>query len=276
MDTKKLSIYLFTILYLTACSSTEIITKPIVPLPLSEVCCNDFSQLPWIQLRTTEEIDFQLDSSSPIGHFSDGNGYFNAFKLSERSKKVQLRLSSFMGKNSVVAPNIITLDDKFNIVSTASLEQFDIKTSDAFTRTQFQLSFDLDASITPYFIVYSSDAYLGQSIKVKHPARIRAEELGEPIPMVTDPTYSYQRFGKLMLSVKTLSLQAYKASVKQIQPAIKSTQPETQLFYQNAITQAVNNNDTSKALSLIKEAKALGIINPERVFINALEQINTK
>jgi maltose operon protein len=93
---------------------------------------------------------------------------------------------------------------------------------------------------------------------------------------VTDPTYSYQRFGQLKLFVKTLSLQAYKTAVKKIQPAIKSAQPETQQFYQNAITQAVNANDISKALSLIEEAKALGIINPESVFINALEKINTK
>lgn len=265
MDSKKLLIGLFVSLSLTACSSTDTLTAPIEPLASSEVCCNDFSQFPWIQLGTTEELDFQLDSSSPIGHFSDGNSYFNAFKLSERSQKVQLSLSSLMINNAVVAPKLIALDDKFNIVSTASLDQFDIKTSDAFTQTQLQLNFDLDASKTPYLIVYSSDAYLGQSIKVKHPARIRSEELGEPMPMVTDPTYTYGRFGKLRLSVKTLSLQAYKA-------AVKSAQPETQVFYKKTITQAVKGNDISKALSLIEEAKALGIKDAESVFINALEK----
>lgn len=272
MDSKKLLIGLFVSLSLTACSSTDSITKPIEPLASSAVCCSDFSQFPWIQLGTTEEIDLQLDSSSPVGHFSDGNSYFNAFKLSERSEKVQLRLASLMINNSVVAPKLIALDNKFNIVSTASLEQFEIKTSDAFTQTQFQLSFDLDASTTPYFIVYSPDTYLGQSIKVKHPARIRSEEMGEPMPMVTDPTYTYQRFGKLTLSVKTLSLRAYKAAVKQIRPAVKSAQPETQQFYQNAITQAVNANDISKALSLLEEANELGIKDAESVFINALKK----
>jgi maltose operon protein len=259
MDTKKLLICLFISISLTACSATDTRTKAIEPLPSSAVCCNDFSQFPWIRLNTTEDIDFQLDVSSPIGHFSDGNSYFNAFKLSERSGKVLLRLSSLMSNNSVVAPKLIALDDKFNIVSTASLEQFDIKTSDVFTRTQYQLNFDLDASKTPYFIVYSSDTYLGQSIKVKHPARIRAEELGEPMPMVTYPTYTYERFGKLKLSVKTLSLKAYKTPVKQAQATIKSIQPETQVFYQNAITEAVNANDMTKALSLLEEAKALGL-----------------
>ena len=272
MDTQKLLISLFVSLSLTACSTTDTITKPIKALASSEVCCNDFSQFPWIQLSATEDIDFQLDLSSPIGHFSDGNSYFNAFKLSERSQKVQLRLASLMSNKSVVAPKLITLDDKFNIVSTVNLEQFAIKTSDVFTKTQYQLNLDLDASKTPYLIVYSSEDYLGQSVKVKHPARIRAEELGEPMPMVADPTYRYERFGKLKLSVKTISLQAYKAPVKQIQATIKPAQPETKVFYQNAIREAVDANEVPKALSLLEEAKALGIKDAESFFINALEK----
>lgn len=270
MDIKKLSICLLVSLSLTACSSTESIKKPIAALPSSSVCCTDFSQFSWIQLGTTEDIDFQLDSSSPIGRFSDGNSHFAAFKLSARSEKVRLRLASLMVNDAVVAPKLIALDDKFNIVSTTNLEQMDIKTSDAFSRTQFQLNFELDATKTPYVIVYSSDSYLGQSIKVKHPARVRAEELGEPMPMVTDLTYTYERFGKLKLSIKTLSLQAYKAPTKRIQPRVKSVQPETQIFYQNAIIAAVNANNITKALSLLAEAKELGIKEAESVFIDAL------
>ena len=271
MNTKKLLLSLLVGLSLTACSSTKAIQEPIVPIASSEVCCSDFAQFPWILLNSTEEIDFQLDADSPIGHFSDGNSYFNAFKLSERSGKVQLRLSSLMINDSVVAPKLIALDDQFNIVSTTNLDQFDIKTSDAFTRTQFQLNFELDATNTPYFIIYSSEAYLGQSIKIKHPARIRAEELGEAMPMVTDPTYKYERFGKLKLSVKTLSLQAYKVPEKQVKPITALAQPETQTFYQNAIIEAVNTNDITKALALLEEAKALGIKDAETVFVNALK-----
>ena len=262
----------FVSLSLTACSSTETVKKPIQPIPYSEVCCSDFSQFSWVQLNTTEEIDFQLDSDSPIGHFSDGNSYFNAFKLSSRSGKVRLRLSSLMSNNSVVAPKLIALNNEFKIVSNTNLEQFDIKISNAFTRTQFQLNFELDATKTPYFIIYSTYSYLGKSIKVKHPARIRAEELGEPMPMVTDPTYTYERFGKLKLSIKTLSLKANKTPEKQVEITVKPAQPETQAFYQDAITEAVNTKNMNKALNLLDEAKKLGIKDAENIFINALEK----
>ncbi|PQJ88207.1 MalM family protein [Aliivibrio sifiae] len=271
MNTKKLLFSLLVGLSLTACSSTKTIQEPIVPIASSEVCCSDFTQFPWIQLNSTEEIDFQLDADSPIGHFSDGNSYFNAFKLSDRSAKVQLRLSSLMVNDSVVAPKLIALDNQFNIISTTSLDQFDIKPSDAFTRTQFQLNFDLDATKTPYFIIYSSESYLRKSIKVKHPARIRAEELGEAMPMVTDPTYVYKRFGKLELSVKTLSLQSHKVQKKQTKLATVVAQPETKTFYHNAIIEAAKKNDITKALALLEEAKALGIKDAEEVFVNALE-----
>lgn len=274
MNTKKLLLSLFIGLSLTACSSTQTIQQPIEPLANTQVCCSDFSQYPWIPLATTEEIDFQLDKDSPIGQFSDGNSYFNAFKFADRSGKVQLRLSSLMINDSVVAPKLIALDHEFTVVSTTSLDQFDIKPSDAFTRTQFQLNFQLDAAKTPYFIVYSSNEYLGQSIKVKHPARIRSEELGEPMPMVTDPTYTYERFGKLKLSIKTLSLQAQQQTTQTPSVAIKTVLSETQVFYKTSIINALENNDIPKALALLEEAKALGMKDAQDVFIKALENNN--
>lgn len=271
MNSKILLTSLLVSLSLTACSSTTPInSEPALLLPTAIVCCDDFSQFPWIQLNDTEEIDFQLEVSSPVGHFSDGNSYFNAFKLSPRSQKVTLGIASLMVNSSVVVPKIITLDDTFNIVDIVSLDQFELNTSSGFTRTKFQLNIELDATETPYFIVYSSNEYLGQSIKVKHPARIRAEELGEPIPMVTDPTYYYDRFGKLILSVETLSLKATKALVKKAKPKVIPIQAETQAFYKNAIIKAVNINDIAKALSLLEEAKKLGIKNMQTIFINAL------
>lgn len=279
MNTKKFFTGLLVSLSLTACSSTETVTNTISPLPTAQVCCSDFSQFPWIQLNNNEDINFQIDSSSSVGHFTDGNSYFNAFRLSPRSQKVTLRLSSLMSEKSVVAPKVITLDEKFNIVKVIELKEFEVKTSSAFTQSQFRLNFELDATKTPYFIVYSSSEYLGQSVKVKHPARVRAEEFGEPMPMVTDPTYQFSRFGKLTLSIKTESLKASRPALKEVEvmetkvkvPA-KPALPETQAFYKMAITEAVNSNDIAKALSLLEEAKKLSVEGAQTIFIEALEK----
>lgn len=61
---------------------------------------------------------------------------------------------------------------------------------------------------TPYFIVYTDESELGDSIQIPHPAKERAVELGQPMPMVTDPKYTYEAFGSLEVAIKTLSLAA--------------------------------------------------------------------
>jgi len=289
MNNKKSIIALVLGMALTACASTspqENKQALISPLPYSEVCCTNYAEFPWIQLGTNEALDFQIDQSAPIGHFTDGNSYFNAFKLSPRSGRVQIRLSSYMVDGDVFAPKLIALDENFNVVSEANLDDFSIKASDAFTRTQYQLNFVLDASKTPYFVIYTPETTLGESIKVDHPAKVRAKELGEAMPMVTDPTYVHGYFGKLNLSVKTLSLTAYKAkSAVQTKPAVEpakpvaesvkavsqlEVQPDTKKYYFDSIEKAVASNDLAKALSLLDEAKALNIEGAQQVFIKAV------
>ena len=272
MINKKLLMILLASFSLTACSTTDLITKPIKALPSSDVCCSSYSQYPWIQLDTKEDFDFQLDANAPIGNFSDGNSFFNAFKFAEKSKKVRLRIESYMLNGTVVAPKIITFDDNFNIVNTINFTQFKLQQAGAFSRNQFRLNVEIEASKTPYFIIYSSEEYLGQSIKVKHPARVRAEETGEPMPTVTDPVYLYSRFGELNLTVKTLSLQPRKRVKKEAQVVISQAEPETQTFYKNAIIKAVNADDMPKALKLLEEAKALGINDADETFIDALKK----
>lgn len=285
MNNKKSIIALVLGMALTACASTspqENKSAQISPLPYSQVCCTNYAEFPWIQLGTNEDLDFQIDQNAPVGHFTDGNSYFNAFKLSQRSGRVQIRLGSYMVDGEVFAPKLIALDENFNLVSEADLDDFTIKASDAFTRTQYQLNFALDAAKTPYFVIYTPETALGESIKVDHPAKVRAKELGEAMPMVTDPTYVHGYNGKLNLSVKTLSLAAYKAKpVAETKPAVQPAkpikasstlvvQPDTQKYYFNSIQQAVENNDLAKALSLLDEAKALNIEGAQQVFIKAV------
>tara|TARA_R110001583_G_scaffold125319_4_gene276905 strand:+ start:3667 stop:4527 length:861 start_codon:yes stop_codon:yes gene_type:complete len=276
---------LLTCLFLSACSSVELPSKSVYSLDTSKICCSHFSQFPWIELNTVEQVDFTIDSDSPIGEFSDGNSYFSAFSFSTRSMKVQLQLTSLMSNHSVVAPKLITLNPNFEVVRTVNLDEFSIATSSAFSASQFQLNIEIDASKTPYFIIYSPEQYLGQVIKVKHPARVRAEEFGEVMPMVTDPSYTYERFGSLKLNVNTLSLRPQqqlmtaprtKAMLLQTSPQTSDTSalPETELFYKQSMTDAIKNKEFEKALSLLEEAKKVGIKDAESVFIKALETTN--
>lgn len=252
----------------------------------AEACCNGFAQFPWIGLEESESLDFVIDESSPVGVFDDGKSYFASFKLPERSEKVKLTLNSFMSGSEVFAPKLIALDEHFKPVQEIDLEQLDVKTSSMFTRSQYSTSVTLLHSETPYVVIYSPQAYLNQKITVPHPARVRAEELGEARPMVTDPVYQHAPTGKLELELDTLTLRAFNATKSSLpetkatpeeavlKPALSSSQmlAETEQFYHQQIEEAVAENDMKKALRLVEEAKRAGSKSAEDVFIQLIKK----
>lgn len=286
MNNKKTLLALLLGTTLSACSmfqGVETKNVQIEPIPSSEVCCSRFSEFPWTQLESNEDVEFAIDESSPVGHFAGGNSHFQAFQLSERTASATIRLSSNMKKGRVLAPRIVTLDAQFNVVDTIELTQFRVRTSDAFTLTQFVTTFDIDGSKTPFFVVHTSEEYLGDEIKVPHPARVRAQEAGEPMPIVVDPVYVQDHFGQLEMEITTNSLRSYKikepsavAPITTIESKqVKNALPETQTYYHNAIKTAVEEGNIPKALSLLDEAKALNIKDAQAVFVKAVNSSNT-
>ncbi|MFZ3465821.1 MalM family protein [Vibrio harveyi] len=286
---------------LTACAASPTLeATTLQSVPEAAVCCNNFSEFPWLELGTNEQIEFSINADSPVGRFAEGNSYFAAFKLPARSSKVNIQLASHMVNGEVFAPKLITLDKAFNIVNINVHDSFDIETTGMLTRTQYQLSFTLDVEKTPYFIVYTDESELGDSIQIPHPAKERAVELGQPMPMVTDPKYTYEAFGSLEVAIKTLSLAAPSrttetqkaavvvAPVKLSAPASATMQTssavssntksasmsvhaDTRAYYFESIRAAVKNNQTSKAMTLLEEANRLGIDGAQKVFVDAVD-----
>lgn len=273
---------------LTACSSSSPVTSTteVELIPYSEVCCTRLSQLPFIKLAANETLDFQLNSDSDAAAFQDGNSYFSAFEFADRSAIVTVSISSFMANGKVFAPKMVLLNETFDPVDSTTLEQFDIQTSDAFTQTQYSADFKIDARETPYFVIYTPEEYLGKEITVDHPAKVRAKELGEAMPMVTDPHYVHANNGRISVTVKTNSFQAAKKKVNSVSvtladepkketatkqaPLVAEVQPETISFYHSSIKKAVTENNIPKALSLLDEAKALGVEGAQQAFVEAI------
>lgn len=281
MDRKKTIIALILGSSIMACSSNHQVDTQVVvePISYSQLCCTKFSELPWIQLSTNEELKFKFDDTVDAAAFKDGNSYFYAFQFADRSGSVDVDLASIMKGKEVFAPKLITLDHNYNIVSESQLAQFDVITSDAFTRTQYASKFKIDARKTPYIVIYTPETYLGETIQVDHPAKVRAKEFGEVMPMTTDPRYTHTYNGEVVLGVKT---NTYKpASKKENQPtiaksmaietsAVASVLPETVTYYHQSIENAVKINDIPKALALLDEAKALNIEGAQKTFVNAI------
>lgn len=274
---------------LTACGSTPTTRAPRDTSIQAEVCCADFSQFPWVALQDRETLSFRIDGASPVGQFSDGKSYFAAFVLPERADKVRIRLDSQMEKGNVFAPRILALNEQFRVLSQTGETSFTHRTSDALHKSSYHLELELQASKTPYLIIYSPDAYRAGQIQIPHPARLRAEELGEARPMVTDPVYRHGPFGRFELGVESLTLRAHRPEpaarpastpVTPAQPPAKrplaAPQPgmlkETEAYYNNLIREAVAKNDVRRALQLADEAKRAGSPSAEDLLVELLKQ----
>lgn len=263
---------------LAGCASNTPVDKQVSAPTNAQVCCNDYAQFPFAQLGDKESLSFDIDQSSPVGKFAEGNSYFEAFRFSDRSGQVQVTLSSLMIDDSVFSPQVQLLDHSFKVVKTITLDNFQTLTSNAFTRTRYVTKFKTNTDVTPYFAIYTPADTLGKSVKVDHPAKVRAKEFGEVMPMVTDPVYTYQLGGRIELEVETLKLRPFRATESVVDPVVEKTpikpaiqvQPDTQSYYYNAIESAVAKGDIPKALSLLDEAKALNIKGAQEVFVKAV------
>ncbi|KYN79823.1 transcriptional regulator [Vibrio cidicii] len=264
---------------LTGCASDAKLQTELTPPTNAEVCCSDFAQFPYAQLNDKEDLKFDVDLASPVGTFAAGNSHFAAFRFSERSGDVTVTVSSLMIDDSVFAPEVLLLDKQFQVVETLKLQDFQILPSDAFTRTRYIEKFTTNAEQTPYFVIYTPADQLGKQVTVDHPAKIRAKEFGEVMPMVVDPVYTYRLGGRIELQVETRKLRPFRAAeaVQSVQtPVVEKTikaQPESQQFYLSAIEQAVAAGDIPKALSLLDEAKALNIPGAQETFVRAVNQM---
>jgi maltose operon protein len=270
---KNLFAHLLVVSTLLGCASTEEKdNRDVKPIPPeATVCCSSYSGFSWTQLERTEDINFQINTSSPFGSFPEGESYFASFTFSELSKMVEVTISSNMQNKSVLAPYVVTLDKNFNVVEQYKLDSFSILYGDAFDKNRYETTLSLDASVTPYFVIYTDSSSVGQEIKIPHPAKVRAVESGEPLPIVTDLKYEHAYVGDLIVKIETLSLNNTVMKKKpEYESEIVSAQPESAVFYKTAIQTAVKEGNIPKALSLLDEAKVLNIDGAQEAFVNAI------
>ncbi|MCW8347460.1 MalM family protein [Vibrio sp. ZSDZ65] len=272
-------------LSVVGCASNSVIKPTISTSQMSaeDVCCISKKDFAWVELDKVENVGFIIDDSAPVWNFVSGKSFFNAFEFSPRSGKVKLTLSSKMLGKEVFAPTVQLLDKEYNVARTISLDEFNIRFSDMFDANRYIASFEVDAQKMPYMIIYTQASDVGKMITVPHPARVRAEEAGEPRPIVTDPKFVHSYTGELTLELETLSLGSRKvvsdlgANSGVITGAVVATtsvtvQPETKNYYHTAIQKAVSEDNIPKALSLLDEAKALNIEGAQAVFVKAINR----
>jgi maltose operon periplasmic protein len=255
-------------------------TLPAMQPIAKPTCCAEYPDFFWLTLAKNDHLKVKLNHESPAWGFPEGKSYFSAFQFSASSGQVSVNIKSVMENHSVFAPKVILLDSHFEPKITYNIDQFQIRYANALDVNRYEINLAVNAQETPYMVIYSDSSMMGHKVIIPHPAKIRAIESGEPLPIVSDLTYLYAFGGELNISIETQSVRQHSATTRSANrvsstesSAVHHAEDETVNFYHNAIKSAIRANNIEKALALLEEAKKLKIINAQRVFI---EEINKK
>lgn len=286
MEKKHLRLALLLAMTLMGCRAISAQPEKYLSIEQS-VCCADYRQFAWIPL-TGEKLDIAIDSTSPVAEFEQEKNHFAAFAIPENINRLQVTLNSWMSSKGVFAPKVMLLNSKFKVVETFSLDDFTVSNGDMFHLSSYQMHFVMARDSTPYLVIYSPLSYQNGAVSIAHPERLRAEELGMARPMVIDPVIKHRNAGALTLTLKPLNLRAYrlneipsksdrdqtKQSVKSlVTPQIPTPKimKETEAFYNEQISKAIENDDLAQALKWLEEAKRAGSKTAESTFINQVK-----
>ncbi|MGN5061793.1 MalM family protein [Aeromonas sp. 6P] len=149
---------------ISGCAVNQPSVLNVMPPSDTELCCQSYSQLPYVQLNDNETVKFNIDGASPAANFAGGNSHFAAFKFGERGLDITVSLSSYFYDGSVFAPEIALLSADFKVVKHVKNSDFKVSTSDAFTKSRYNYRLKINTIETPYMVVYSPSELLGKKI----------------------------------------------------------------------------------------------------------------
>ncbi|MDW6093104.1 MalM family protein [Vibrio rhizosphaerae] len=295
--------FTFALLMVSGCAATKPMQHTVTPPAEDAACCTRYQDVYWTPFNPSDTVKLNIDSSSPVRDFSSGRSYFGAFQFSPRSGTVKLTLKSLRLNHQIFMPTLVLLDSDFQPQQTVQIDWHQLRFSDVFESDRLEQTYPINAEKTPYLVIFTQPAQVGQTMTIPHPAKRRALEDGAPLPIVTDTSVTTGYQGSLVLTVETVSIRQHSRQrsshqqARQIsanrtavnpstspQPNIETSQwqhtappqAESTHYYQSAIEHAVSQQDIAKALALLDEAKALRIPDIQQTFIRAIHTMQSK
>ncbi|EPE2685749.1 MULTISPECIES: MalM family protein [Vibrio] len=260
---------------LAGCQSTEVIEQVQVA-QMQKV--DTLSELQSVKMKLPSSAIIDITAQSQVLKYQNIDSRVAVFELPADRGEFAIKITSLIEETAFV-PRAVIVDKNGR-----ELENYD-KTEFEYKKPRLHLGNRLAAEKdffpptgldSVYLIIYTDKADLGGFTEVIHPARLDAEGRGNYLPEVKDIPIPNSDTGKIEVSIDRVSFFSIGTSSNEpaaapiAAKAVESVQPETQTYYHNAIKAAVKADDIPKALSLLDEAKALGIEGAQEVFVKAV------
>ncbi|PTP84128.1 MalM family protein [Vibrio splendidus] len=262
---------------LAGCQSAEVMEQ--VQVAQAEQV-NSVSGLQFAKMKLPSSAIFDITTDSQVFNYQDINSRVAAIELPADRGEYSIKITSMIGDTAFV-PRAVIYDKNGKELESYGKEDFEYQKPRLHLGNRLVTEHDFYPPTTAesvYLIVYTDQADLGGFTDVIHPARLDAEGRGNYMPEAKDIPVPNGNVGKIEVTIDRASFFSFgpSSSESNAKPAaatkIDTIQPETQTYYHNAIQAAVSEDNIPKALSLLDEAKALGIEGAQEVFVKAVNK----
>ncbi|OBT22219.1 transcriptional regulator [Vibrio tasmaniensis] len=261
---------------LAGCQSAQVVEQ--VQVAQAEQV-NSIAGLQFAAMKLPSSVIFDVTPESQHLNYQSINSPVVAVELPANRGEYSLTISSLIGDIAFV-PRAVIYDKNGKELESYSQSDFEYKKPRMHLGNRLVAEkefFPPRTEDSVFLVVYTDQKEIGGFTDVIHPARLDAEGRGNYLPEVKDIPIPNGNVGKIEVTIDRASFFSFGSSSSEsnAKPAtakIDTIQPETQTYYHNAIQTAVTEDNIPKALSLLDEAKALGIEGAQEVFVKAVNK----
>ncbi len=225
----------------------------------------------WLPLDIPVVTEFALTDKSQM--LLDGNsaGAIAAFAIPGNRGSLDINLETFVSKElQFYAPNVVVMNSAGEVIYKTDFSKFEYVPAKMLDNDKFVLDFNVIPDMSGedlHVLIYTTSEDLKGSTQILHPAKAFAMARHTQPPDIADPMAKHSPLGQFRLSVSANDIVTTKIVAQN-----DNIPAGTDLtgYYHRAIERAVAEDNIPKALTLLDEAKELGVEGAQEVFVKAV------
>lgn len=289
---------------LMGCTATETV---VFEADSNQPVAESFEQLNWQTVVPSKQINFSVDETNQQYVLDSGQSAVASFEIDVKGKELELEILSHFTR-TVFYPNAVLLNSSNQIVKTFTTEDFEYKHAYGFLGDRLSATAKIQPSgLDPIkLVIYTTPELIAGESEVLHPVKLDAIARGNYPPDVPNPMIPHSPYGQLSIiarvddaivvddliqinssdsahqSAKKAQAEAATAAAAMSAPVVtmdkEAAKLQSQLtesqqqYYRDSIKGAVEAGLIDKALSMLEEAKALGVEGAQATFVEAIKQ----
>ncbi|MDF2153062.1 MalM family protein [Vibrio sp. CAU 1672] len=231
------------------------------------------SDIKWLPIEVPLVTEFALTDESQMLLDGSSAGAIAGFALPGNRGSLDIKLETFVNNDlQFYAPNVAVMNSVGEVIYQADFSKFEYEPAKLLDNDKFVLDLNVIPDMTGddlHVLIYTTSEDLKGSTSILHPAKAFAMARHTQPPDIADPLAKHSPLGQFRLTVESNDFVTTKI-VTQNDNIPQGT--DLTSYYHSAIEAAVAADDIPKALTLLDEAKELGIEGAQEVFVKAVNR----